>query len=325
MALLSAPTIALPLCQRLASVAREGLSRRQKSLPPWLFYDDAGSELFERITELPEYYLTRTERAIFACVAHEIVEQAAAGRKLRIAELGAGTAGKTQLLLAAALRRQRQMVYEPVDVSASALAEAQASIERMLPHVRVEPRQMDYTDGLLMDPAGPDEVRLVLYIGSSIGNFEPADAADLLARVREALEPGDCLLLGVDRVKDERILLAAYDDAAGVTAAFNRNVLVRLNRELDADFDPDGFVHVARWNEKASRVEMHLESKHAQTVRLGMLDLDLHCREGETIHTENSYKYAPGQMEAMLEAAGFRHEALWTDDDEWFGVHLARV
>ena len=325
MAIFPLCTSAPPLYQRAASVVCEHLTKSPKSLPPWLFYDDAGSELFERITQLPEYYLTRTERAIFEQFADEIIASAGGAGRLRITELGAGTADKTRLLVAAVLQRQAYAVYEPVDVSASALAEAQSSIEREFPRVAVETRLMDYTDGLILEPASDRELRLVLYIGSSIGNFEPADAAALLTDVRASLQPGDCLLLGVDRVKDERLLLAAYDDSAGVTAAFNRNILVRLNRELDADFDPDTFVHRARWNATASRMEIHLESGCAQEVHFGQLDLNVRFHAGETIHTENSYKYRPGQAKMMLEAAGFRHEAVWTDAREWFGVHLARV
>ncbi len=325
MAILSAPTAVLPLCQRIALAAREGLTCRPKWLPSWLFYDDEGSVLFDRITELPEYYLTRTERAIFAEHADDIVAHAGRGYQLRITELGAGTAGKTQLLLAAALRRQERIVYEPVDVSPSALAEAKDKIEREFLAASVELREMDYTDGLMLEPRQHNERRLVLYIGSSIGNFEPADAEALLAGVRESLAPGDCLLLGVDRVKDEHLLHTAYDDAAGVTAAFNKNMLVRLNRELDADFDSDAFVHRALWNAEASRMEMHLESLCAQKVHLAGANLDVEFKAGETIHTENSYKYRRGDAEKLLRSAGFLPELTWTDEQGWFAVHLARV
>ncbi len=325
MAILSAPTAALPLCQRVALSAREGLTSHPKWLPSWLFYDDEGSVLFDRITALPEYYLTRTERAIFAEYADEIVAQAGQGSLLRMTELGAGSAEKTRLLLAAALRRQEHIVYEPVDVSASALADAQETIEREFLSAIVEPREMDYTDGLVLEKTQHNERRLVLYIGSSIGNFEPADAEALLTGVRESLEAGDCLLLGVDRVKDEHLLLAAYDDVAGVTAAFNRNILHRLNREIGADFDSDSFVHRARWNAEASRMEMHLESRQAQTVHVEHANLNVEFRAGETIHTENSYKYRRGDAEKLLRSAGFRPEITWTDEQGWFGVHLARA
>jgi dimethylhistidine N-methyltransferase len=183
----------------------------------------------------------------------------------------------------------------------------------------------DYTKNLELDPTLPSERRLVIYIGSSIGNFEPGEAQLLLESVRGALDPGDCLLLGVDLVKERSALLAAYDDAAGITAAFNRNVLVRLNRELDADFDPQSFAHRAVWNAAKSRIEMHLESRKPQTVWLPALDVRVKFNAGETIHTENSYKYRPGQAEAMMAAAGFAPAATWTDEQGWFAVCLARV
>jgi dimethylhistidine N-methyltransferase len=323
-------TIALPLItteieERAASAVRKGLTARPKALPPWLFYDETGSQLFDQITELPEYYPTRTERGILAGHADAMIAQAAEGRRLRLVELGAGSADKTRLLLAAAVRRQGTVLYEPLDVSATALEAARERIEREIPGVHVAPQLMDYAHGLALDPGKADERRLVLYIGSSIGNFEPEEAARLLRRLRAELAPGDGLLLGVDMVKDETTLVAAYDDAAGVTAAFNRNVLNRLNRELGADFDPRAFAHRAVWNPAASRIEMHLECRIAQRVSLPALDLEIEFAEGETIHTENSYKYSPGGAEAMLSEAGFVPESRWTDTQGWFAVCLARV
>jgi L-histidine N-alpha-methyltransferase len=302
-----------------------GLASHPKRLPPWLFYDEAGSELFEQITELDEYYLTRTERSIFETHAGAMIARAAAGDRLRIAELGAGSADKTRLLLAAAARRQGPVAYEPMDVSHTALIAACERIERELPRVQVAPLVVDYTLGMGLLPASRGERRLVLYIGSSIGNFEPEEAARLLRNVRTSLRPGDALLLGVDLVKDESVLLAAYDDQAAVTAAFNRNVLVRLNRELGADFNPDAFKHRAIWNAAASRIEMHLESCSAQTVRLADLEMRVAFGPGETIHTENSYKYRPGKAEKMLARAGFSTNATWTDERGWFAVILGRA
>jgi dimethylhistidine N-methyltransferase len=314
---------------RVTAAVREGLCSRPKRLPPWLFYDQAGSRLFDRITELPEYYLTRTERGILSEHAGEIVE-AAAGlvsgmARLRIVELGAGSADKTRLLLAATVKRQGSVLYEPVDVSPSALAAAKERIEREIPDVRVAPRVEDYTQGLVLDPEGPGERRLVLYIGSSIGNFEPLEAMGLLRGVRAGLRAGDALLLGVDLVKDQALLLAAYDDVAGVTAAFNLNLLTRLNRELGAEFDPSAFAHRALWNEAQSRIEMHLESRNQQRVKLGALDLVAEFEAGETIHTENSYKYRPGLAASMLKAAGFAVTRSWTDERGWFEVALGRA
>lgn len=296
-----------------------------KRLPSWLFYDAAGSRLFDEITHIPEYYVTRTERAILTGHAAEIVSRAAEGNSLRLVELGAGSADKTRLLLNAAVDRQDTVFYEPVDVSASALVEAQIRIENEIPGVLVCPRVQDYTQDLELDATLPSERRLVLYIGSSIGNFQPGESVMLLERVRAALEPGDSLLLGVDLVKDETVLQAAYDDAAGVTAAFNRNVLVRLNRELDADFHPESFAHRAVWNSADSRMEMHLISDVRQTVWLPAIDLRVNFEAGESIHTENSYKYPKGAAETLLERAGFSQEATWTDENGWFAVCLARA
>ncbi len=314
---------------RVGEAVREGLGSRPKRLPAWLFYDRTGSRLFEAITELPEYYLTRTERAILASNAGEIIAHAVNGSRLRIAELGAGSAEKTRLLLRAAVEHQGTVLYEPVDVSASALDGAKQRIEREIPGATVAPRVMDYTDGdghrFHLGPAGRGERRLVLYIGSSIGNFEPNQAARLLRRVRAGLNSGDGFLLGVDLVKDQATLVAAYDDAAGVTAAFNRNVLVRLNRDLDANFDPEAFAHHALWNAGRSRIEMHLASRTPQRVRVDALDLTVDFAPGETIHTENSYKYWPGQAEALLAEAGFASTATWTDARGWFAVCLGRA
>ncbi|MFP5208857.1 MAG: L-histidine N(alpha)-methyltransferase [Acidobacteriota bacterium] len=329
----ASPSVGVRLDEGIASAVRMGLTSSPKWLPPWLFYDAAGSRLFEAITELPEYYLTRTERSILAAHAPEMIAPAPAHTanhlKLRITELGAGSADKTRLLLRAAVERQGTVRYEPLDVSASALRAARERIEREFPAVSVAPQVVDYTrgngSGLGLEPVESGERRLVLYIGSSIGNFEHEDAMRLLRRVREALRPGDGLLLGVDLVKEEHTLLAAYNDAAGVTAAFNRNMLERLNHELGANFDVDNFAHRAVWNRGASRIEMHLESRYAQRVRLASLDLDVRFAQGETIHTENSYKYAPGLAEAMLVQAGFKAEQCWMDERGWFAVCLGEV
>ena len=319
----------LSVDEGVAAAVRAGLRSKPKRLPPWLFYDAAGSLLFDEITERPEYYLTRTERGIFSTHADAVIARAADEARLRITELGAGSADKTRLLLKSAVMRQGTVVYEPLDVSASALEAARERIEREIGGVRVAPRVMDYTHGnghgLELAPTETGERRLVLYIGSSIGNFDPPEAMRLLRRVRGGLRPGDGLLLGVDLVKDEATLLAAYDDFAGVTADFNLNLLTRLNRELGAEFYLESFEHRAVWNGNESRIEMHLESRTAQKVRLEALDLEVDFAEGETIHTENSYKYRPGQAEEMLAEAGFAASGSWTDEHGWFGVCLGRA
>lgn len=323
-------TIGLPrpetrVSEQMASAVSEGLSSVPKWLPAWLFYDAAGSQLFNQITELPEYYLTRTERSIFSDFSDEIIGKAAHGDALRIVELGAGSADKTRLLLTAAVDRQDTVIYEPVDVSASALEEAQERIEREISGVLVMPRVEDYTQGLELDTIATGERRLVLYIGSSIGNFEPDEALHLLKNVRAALMPVDSILLGVDLVKDRSTLLAAYDDAAGVTADFNLNILARLNRELGANFDLSSFAHRALWNPDKSRIEMHLASRKRQRVNIPALDLKIDFETGETIHTENSYKYKPGQVEQTLISAGFTPVKTWMDGEKRFAVCLARA
>ena len=319
------PHLKAPVSEQTALAVTEGLLSRPKWLPSWLFYDAAGSQLFNQITELPEYYLTRTERGILAEHAGEIIGLAAESDALRLVELGAGSADKTRLLLSAAVDRQDTVFYEPVDVSASALEEARERIEREIPGVLVTPRVEDYTHGLDLDAASFGERRLLLYIGSSIGNFEPEEAEQLLRNARAALSAGDSMLLGVDLAKSEATLLAAYDDAAGVTAAFNLNVLARLNRELGSDFDLEGFTHRAVWNGVKSRIEMHLESRTKHRVRIPSLDLRINFAAGETIHTENSYKYRPGQAEELLARAGFMPTATWTDEHERFAVCLAKA
>ena len=320
--------ISLPKLPAIASgpVAVEvlnGLTERPKTLSPWLFYDRVGSQLFEEITELPEYYVTRTERQILAEHAEEIVAAAAGGRDLSMIELGAGTATKTGLLLNAAVGLQGSVIYYPIDVSETALDEARTRLEAELPEVIVEPIVADYTEGMRQNSASHTGRKLVLYIGSSIGNFSPPDALDVLRGVRAQLLPGDCLLLGTDMVKDVDTLVAAYDDAAGVTARFNMNVLVRINRELDANFNPKLFRHRARWNEQQSRIEMHLESLLAQKVVLRALDMEVRFGLGETIHTENSYKFTDQRVVALLTRAGFKLRQQWSDENKWFTVYLA--
>ncbi len=306
----------------MALAVREGLNATPKRLPCWLLYDEIGSTLFEQITELPEYYLTRTERSILERYAGEIVEQA--GPSLTLVELGAGTASKTRILIEELLQRQSRALFYPIDVSPSALDEAMRQLGRQFPSLRVNPIVADYTGGVaaLGRISGR---KLVLYIGSSIGNFEPADAIRLLRRLRQTLRAGDALLLGADFAKSPKILLPAYDDAQGVTASFSKNMLARLNRELEADFNLDLFRHIALWNRRDSRMEIYLESRAAQAVFLPELDMDVSFAAGERIHTENSYKYSDAMINHILRQSGFTLEQTWCDRKKWFGVHLARV
>lgn len=296
----------------------------QKSLPPWLFYDERGSELFEQITRLPEYYLTRTERSIFEQFADSIVISERG--PITVAELGAGTAAKTGVLLRAALHHQPELLYQPIDVSASALEEAQATLSE-IPGLSVKPLVANYiTDSYAIDRPRKQQSILALYIGSSIGNFSPVDATGILRNLRRQLRrTGDSLLLGVDlapcRNKSVDFLLAAYDDAQGVTAEFNRNILARLNRDVHADFDLACFAHRARWNAEASRVEMHLESLCNQEVRIEGKTIAFTIRE--TIHTENSYKFTERSLRTLLDAGGFGNPRWFHDPGHLFGVALA--
>jgi dimethylhistidine N-methyltransferase len=309
----------------IAEAVRRGLSARPKTLPPFLLYDEAGMRLYERITRLPEYYLTRTERAIVEVHASEIIAHAADGPgPLGVVELGAGTAHKTEILLRAVVRRQPRCTYVPVDVSGPTLEATARRLRTTVPQVDVRPVAMTHEEAFSRRWDLPPP-QLVLFIGSSVGNFEDAEAASLLRAVRGALGPGAWLLLGTDLRKDPRVLVPAYDDAAGVTAAFDLNLLVRINRELGGHFVLDRFRHVARWNDAESRIEMHLESLVAQTVAIDALGLDVAFAAGETIHTESSIKYDLPRVERLLRAGGFAPGRTFYDDDRRFAVHLARA
>jgi L-histidine Nalpha-methyltransferase len=305
----------------IAGDVLEGLSRQPKSLPPKLLYDAQGSALFEQITCLPEYYPTRTEAAILASHAEEICSRL--GRNVSVGELGAGTATKTRILLRSLLRRQFSVNYFPLDVSDAALYLAKDEVERELAAVNVHPQVGDFGDLTFLGRQAPP--RVVLYIGSSIGNLELEDAVSLLQNIASHLASGDQLLLGVDLVKDSDVMHAAYNDSAGITASFNKNLLVRINRELGGHFEPEAFSHVSFWNEASSRIELHLESTCSQSVRVDALDTTLQFYQGERIHTENSYKYTVGCLEQLLRRGGFEVEHVWTDPDRWFAVSLGVI
>jgi dimethylhistidine N-methyltransferase len=246
------------------------------------------------------------------------------GSPVSIIELGAGTATKTGTLLRAFARRQMRVKYFPVDISPAALAEAKKRIREACPGALVRPVVADFSNGFNFLTSIPGR-KLVLYLGSSIGNFDWSDATGMLRKVHEHLSPGDALLLGTDMVKSPEILVPAYDDAQGVTSEFDKNILVRLNRELDGDFDLPSFRHVAEWNPMRSRMEIYLESLRAQAVTLRMAGMKVKFDAGERIHTENSYKYTLQMVESMLCVSGFKLERSWFDRREWFGLHLARV
>ncbi|HTA25628.1 MAG TPA: L-histidine N(alpha)-methyltransferase [Terriglobales bacterium] len=299
-----------------------GLSSSPKTLPCKLFYDQAGSALFEQITRLPEYYPTRTELEILRDRGGEIANQVRPG--VTVVELGSGTATKTTTLLQAFSRRQLRVPYFPVDISPAALAEARMRVESQCPRVSVRPVVADFSHGFdfLRDIPGR---KLVLYLGSSIGNFDPGPAVAMLSQIRSQLAVGDALLLGTDLVKDPSILVPAYDDAQGVTEQFDKNILARLNRELGANFNLDFFRHIAIWNAEQSRMEISLVSLRPQLVDLGLLNRQVRFANGERIHTESSYKYTMPMVREMLERSGFSLDATWFDRQTWFALHLARV
>jgi L-histidine N-alpha-methyltransferase len=311
--------IALP---PFAEDVQLGLSSSPKTLPCKLFYDQAGSALFEEITRLPEYYLTRTELEILRDRAHEIAAQVHPG--VTVVELGSGTASKTTTLLQAFSRRQLRVPYFPVDISPAALAEARERVESQCTRVSVRPVVADFSHGFTFLRNIPGR-KLVLYLGSSIGNFDPGPAIEMLGQIRSQLNPGDALLLGTDLVKDPAILVPAYDDTQGVTEQFDKNILVRINRELGANFDLDFFRHIALWNPDKSRMEIYLESLRPQIADIALLDMRVKFANGERIHTENSYKYTMPMVREMLGLSGFSLDATWFDPRAWFALHLARV
>ncbi|MFH0172712.1 L-histidine N(alpha)-methyltransferase [Streptomyces cacaoi] len=299
----------------LRADVQRGLTDTPKTLPPKWFYDAHGSELFEQITELPEYYPTRAEREILVNRAGEI---AAAARARTLVELGSGSSEKTRYLIDALTELD---TYVPVDVSESALTQAGQALIAERPGMDVHALIADFTAALaLPDTPGP---RLVAFLGGTIGNLLPAERALFLASVRALLAPGDALLLGTDLVKDERVLVRAYDDAAGVTAAFNKNVLAVVNRELGADFDPGAFDHVALWDAGNEWIEMRLRSRTAQTVKVPALDLAVDFAAGEELRTEVSAKFREDGVRTELAAVGLELSHWWTDGAGRFALSLS--
>ncbi len=295
-----------------------GLSQQPKTLPPKWFYDATGSELFDQITRLPEYYPTRAEAQILQARAAEIAEASGADT---LVELGSGTSEKTRMLLDALSERGSLRRFVPFDVDSSVLQAAGAAIEQEYPGIEIDAVCGDFEEHLGKIPRTGR--RLVAFLGSTIGNLTPGPRAEFLASVAEMMQPGDTLLLGTDLVKDTGRLVRAYDDSAGVTARFNRNVLTVVNRELGADFDVDAFAHVAVWNPEEERIEMWLRAERAQRVHIAALALDVDFADGEEMLTEVSCKFRPSGVEAELAAVGLRRTHWWTDDAGDFGLSLA--
>ncbi len=302
----------VPENRALLASLLDGLRQRPKHISPVWFYDERGSCLFDEICELPEYYLTRLELSILGRYLPEIA--ASLGPDRCVIEPGSGTSIKTRALLEAL---ERPAAYVPVDVACAHLDAAAVRLRRQYPRLTVHPVCADFTEPFTVPEGSPFDRRVVYFPGSTIGNFDRHAAIRLLSRLRRTAR-GGALLIGVDMVKDPRVLLAAYDDAAGVTAAFNLNALEHLNRRLGTDFDPAGFRHRAVWNAVESRIEMHLVSRRRQLVTIG--DEVVRFAEGEALVSEYSHKYAPGSFAALARAAGWRSERVWTDPRAWFSV-----
>lgn len=314
-----------PVDPAVAAAVRSGLLATPKSLPAWLLYDARGSQLYEQITRVPEYYLTRAEAEILALQADAIVERLSrGGERIALIELGAATAVKTEALLTAIVRAQGACDYYACDISPEPLKAAKARIERRMPTVHVHPVVGPHDKAAnALRCIGQRQV--LMFIGSSIGNYPDEAAIALLAKMRAHLRDDAMLVLGADLRKDSSVLLPAYDDARGVTAAFSLNLLRRLNHELHASFDLDSFRHVATWDASASNVEIYLESVRDQRVCLGRLGCEVHFHAGERIHTETSAKYDEARIDKILTKSGFTRIATHQDTAQLFAVHIAKV
>ena len=301
----------------MASEVLRGLRLPRKSIPPKYFYDTAGSKLFDAITRLSEYYLTRAEVAILTANQRAIARHADGDACL--VEYGSGSSTKVRILLDALA----PAAYVPVDISKDHLEATARAVYDDYPTLAVYPTCADYTTALELPPPVASLSRLAFFPGSSIGNFDPDDADAFLHAVARTVGPGGYLVVGVDAKKDANVLTDAYNDASGVTARFNRNLLSHINTAVGADFDPRAFDHRAIYNESAGRIEMYLDSRRDQVVRINGEEVAFAA--GEPLHTENSYKYAPEEFQAKAERAGFESIALWQDDRRYFMVHLLRV
>lgn len=305
----------------LAEDVRQGLIASVKRLPCKYFYDPDGNALFGQISELPEYYLTRVETAILNNHAAAIIERCPSD--LTLIELGSGSSTKSRYLIESCLARQQELTYYAVDISPAGLENGTRQLLHDYPRLRVVGVAAEFVDGLHYLAGGASGPRLVAFLGSTIGNFTEEEIARFFTMLRHHLRPIDRLLLGVDLIKDPAVLEAAYDDAQGVTAKFNLNILARLNRELSADFDLAAFRHRAVWNHERSRIEMHLVSMRNQRVGIADLGLDIEFRQDETIHTENCYKYSRSGMETLLARHGFQVLSHFSDPHNQFCLFLA--
>jgi len=315
--------ITVPRSRGVRSFAQDiadGLGSTPKRLPSKYFYDDVGSALFDAIMRLPEYYLTRAETEILSEWGWQIVRVLDA--PLDFLELGSGSAIKTRLLIGEALRVQNELCYSPIDISTEALRASSLALVRSYSALRVRAYAGDYFDVLESHAVRLERKTLAMLMGSNIGNYEPGDAGLLLKLLGSALRPGDGLLLGADLKKDRATLELAYDDPAGVTAAFDRNLLARINRELGANFEPRNYVHVAKYDEERGCVDSFLESRTDAVVSVPSLALRVEIRAGERIHTESSYKFTDAEIVQLGRHAGFRPASTWHDRAHRFSLHL---
>jgi L-histidine N-alpha-methyltransferase len=310
-----------------ADDVRAGLTAHPKTLPPKYFYDELGSALFEAITLLPEYYLTRAETEILSTRADEIIAKV---EPTRLVELGSGSAVKTRYLIEAGLRKLHQLEYSAIDISQAVLATTVSALRAQYKGLTVRSYQGEYYEGLRAlsqgnsQPHEPGSRALALFLGSNIGNFDPPEALRFMRAIRAVLHEDDALLLGTDLKKDRATLEAAYDDPIGLTAAFNLNILARINRELAGRFNVRTFRHRAQYDESHGRVEMHLVSSVAQVVPIETLSLDVSFTAGETIYTEASYKFSSDDVQRLAHDAGFELQHVWTDVAQRFACNLLR-
>lgn len=305
-----------------------GLASPEKFLQFKYFYDDLGSDLFNQICRQPEYYPTRTEAAILRQFAPRIAELMQAD-EVSIVELGSGSGAKTKILIREMVARKNRVCYFPIDISQKSLSENSAMLRSEFPEIEVVDIARDYVHGIRevntiisANEAGTPQAKLFLFLGSSIGNFEPKQVVSFLRMVKENMQPGDLFLVGFDLHKEKRILDAAYNDKNGITARFNFNLLERINAGLQAQFNLSKFTHMAYYNEQMRRIEMHLLSKEDQQVYIGALGRHFRFRKGESIHTENSYKFEPDQIKKIANESGFSVKEYFTDSEKWFGLAL---
>ena len=305
-----------------ADDVKNGLTSKKKYLLPKYFYDSKGSDLFEEIMRLDEYYPTETERSIIKNISESLPQLD--GKLSTIVEIGSGSSEKTRHIIEAFSNTRDKVYYIPLDIS-DIIIESSQKLLQEFENISIEGIISEYENGLQIASAANEDPKLYLFLGSSIGNFTFEDSIDFLDNLSSIMQPHDRLLIGFDRIKDRDILRRAYDDSIGVTAKFNLNILERINKELKANFNLNAFDHLAKFNEEKSRIEMHLVSKKLQTVKIDDLELQVHFEAGETIHTENSYKYTPEMIDKLSQESGLQIEKIFTDRKDYFSLVLFQI